>query len=177
MPSRSEMLGNGSIRGQKSLARPGGFEPLQAIFSLACGPMGVLTAVVERATLPVFHAGQSLLLRRAVAFQLLRDNHPWHIGEAFEQLAKALLCCLLVAPTLDENVQDVVVLLHRTPQGMPFPMDREKYLIQVPFISWLRATTTQPNVVVLTLRAWWATRPVSYTTARARPTTTRPTMT
>ena len=78
--------------------------------------MGVFTPVIEVATLTVFHAGQSLPLRRAVAFELIRDEHPWHIGEAFEQRAKELLRCLLVASTLDENVQDVVVLIHRTPQ-------------------------------------------------------------
>jgi hypothetical protein len=102
---------------------PGGFEPLHAIFSLACGPTGVLTAVVEIATLPVFHTGQYLPLRRAVAFQFIRDDHPWHIGEAFEQLAKELLCGLLFAPTLDENVQNVVVI-HRTPQVMALTVNR-----------------------------------------------------
>jgi hypothetical protein len=45
------------------------------------------------------------------------------IGEAFEQLAKEFLCILLVAPTLDENVQDVVVLIHRTPQVMAFTIN------------------------------------------------------
>ena len=79
-------------------------------------PMRVFTPVIEVATLTVFHAGQSLPLRRAVAFELIRDDHPWHIDEAFEQRAKELLRCLLVASTLDENVQDVVVLIHRTPQ-------------------------------------------------------------
>ena len=80
--------------------------------------MRILTAVIEITTLTVFDTRQYLPLRHAVAFELIRDNHPGHIGEAFEQLAKELLCGLLVAPTLDENVQDVVVLIHRTPQVM-----------------------------------------------------------
>jgi hypothetical protein len=42
--------------------------------------MGVLTPVVEVATLPVFHARQDFTLRRAVALQLLCDDHPRHIG-------------------------------------------------------------------------------------------------
>jgi hypothetical protein len=77
----------------------------------------------------VFHAGQDLPLRRAVAFELICDDHPWHIGEAFEQLAKELLRGLLVAPTLDENVQDVVVLIHRTPQVMAFAINAQTLLL------------------------------------------------
>ena len=74
--------------------------------------MRMLTAVVEIMTLPVFHAGQDFTLRRAVAFELIRDDHPWHIGEAFEQLAKELLGCLLIAAALYQNIQippDLVV--------------------------------------------------------------------
>src|SRR5262245_3143915 len=43
--------------------------------------MRVLTAVVEIATLALFHPGQDLPLRRAVALQLLRDAHPWDVLE------------------------------------------------------------------------------------------------
>jgi hypothetical protein len=78
--------------------------------------MRVFAAVIEIPTLTMFHAGQDLTLRRAVALQLIGDDDARHIGEAPEQLAKALLRGLFVAPPLDENVQDVVVLIHRPPQ-------------------------------------------------------------
>src|SRR5262245_54217972 len=123
MPSRAEVLGDGSIRRQKTLRMPGRFEPLHVVLALARRSMRILAAVVEIATLPVCHTGQYLTLRRTVAFELIRNDHPRHIGEAFEQLAKEFLCILLVAPTLDENVQDVVVLIHRTPQVMTLPMN------------------------------------------------------
>ena len=83
--------------------------------------MRILAAVVEIATLPVFHAGQDLTLRRTVAFELIRDEHPRHIGKAFEQLAEKLLRGVLVAPTLDENVEDVVVLINSPPQIKQVP--------------------------------------------------------
>jgi hypothetical protein len=105
--------------------------------------MRVLIAVVAIPTLPVFHAGQSLTLHRAGAFALLRDAHPWHIGEACEQRAKKRLRCLLVAPTLDENVQDVVVLIHGTLQVMALPMKRQPYLVPVPFVAWSGASLSQ----------------------------------
>jgi len=112
MPSGAEVLGNGAIRGQEALGMLCGLEPLHAILALSCGTMRILTAVVQITTLPVFHARQDLTLRRAVAFELIRADHPWHIGEAFEQLAKELLGCLLIAAALYQNIQippDLVV--------------------------------------------------------------------
>ena len=51
MPSGAEVLGNGAIRRQKPLRMSRRFKPLHAIFARPRGPMRVLTAVVEVATL------------------------------------------------------------------------------------------------------------------------------
>jgi hypothetical protein len=72
--------------------------------------MRVLTPVIEVATLTVFHARQYLTLRRAVAFELIRDNHPWDILTAFEQLAEELLRGLFVAPALHQDIEDGIPL-------------------------------------------------------------------
>jgi hypothetical protein len=79
MPPGSKVLGDRTVHGEKPLRMAGRFEPLHAIFSLACGAMGVLTPVVEVTTLPVIHPGQELPFRRAVALELIRDDHPWHV--------------------------------------------------------------------------------------------------
>jgi hypothetical protein len=86
MPSGAKVLGNGTICGQKSLGMPRGFKPLHAIFPLACRSMGVLTPVVEVTTLAMFDPRQALPLRRPVALELIRDDHPWRILEPFKQL-------------------------------------------------------------------------------------------
>src|SRR5262249_35440530 len=122
MPSRSKVLGNGAIRRQKPLGMPGRFEALHAIFALPRGPMGVLTAVIEVATLPMFHPRQDLALRRAVALELIRDDHPWHVLQPLEQLAKELLRRVLVAAALHQDTQEGVVLLHTAPQRMAWPL-------------------------------------------------------
>src|SRR6516165_6458372 len=109
----------------------------------------MLAAVVARATLPVFHAGQSLTLRRTVAFELLRDAHPWHRGEACEQRAEKLRRGLRVAPTLDEHVQDVVVLINRPPQIRPRTRDGQEDLVQRPCVARLRTTATQAIGILL----------------------------
>jgi hypothetical protein len=94
---------------------PRGLEPLHAILALACGAVGVLTAVVQIATLTVLHPGQDLALRRTVALELVRDDHPWHVLQPLEQLAEKLLRRLLVAPALYQDVEDVVVLIDGAP--------------------------------------------------------------
>ena len=55
MPSWSKVLGNGTIRRQKTLGMTCGLEPLHAILPLARRPMRVLTPVIEIATLAMFH--------------------------------------------------------------------------------------------------------------------------
>ena len=95
----------------------------------------MLRAVIEVAVLAVLHPRKNLPLRRAIAFQLVRDDHPGHVGQALEEFAEELLRRLLVPTTLDENIQHVAVLVHSTPQGMPLTVDRQKHLLQMPLVT------------------------------------------
>jgi hypothetical protein len=83
----------------------------------------------------MFRARQDFLLPRAVALQLVRYDHPWHVGQALEQPPEELLGGFSVPLTLDENIQDVAVLIHGTPQIVVFAVNREEYLIQVPLVA------------------------------------------
>ena len=136
MPSRVEVLGDGSIRRQKTLRMPGRFEPLHVVLVLARRSIRMLAAVVERATLPVCHAGQYLTLRRAVAFEFVCDDHPSNVLTALEELAEELLGGLLVPSPLHQDVEHYAVLIHRPPQIVPLLVDRDEYFIQVPFVAW-----------------------------------------
>ena len=111
--------------------------------------MGVLTAVVEVTTLPVFDPRQDLPFRRAVALQLVGDDHPWHVLQSLEQLTKELLGGFFIPAALHQNVEDVVVLVDSTPQGMAFAIDGEKHFIEMPFVPWLGASVLQLMRVVL----------------------------
>src|SRR5262249_7224779 len=129
MSSGAEVLGNGAIRRQKSLGMPGGCEPLHPILALARGAMRVFAPVIEVATLAMLHPGQDLALRRAVALELIGDNHAWHVLQHFKQLAKVLLSRVLIPPDLAQDVQDVVVLIDSAPQGMAFTIDGQEDFI------------------------------------------------
>jgi len=116
MPSGAEVLGNGAIRGEKALRMTRRLKPLHAIFALPRGSMRVLTPVIEVATLPVFHSRQDFALGRPVALQLIRNDHARDTPLTLEQLAKELLGGVLVAATLHQNVEHVIVLIHRAPE-------------------------------------------------------------
>src|SRR5215475_2447075 len=111
--------------------------------------MGVLTAIVEIATLTVFDLRQDLALRRTVALQLIRDDDPWHVLEPLQKLAEKLLRRLLIASALHEDIEHVIVLIDSAPQVMALPVDRQKHLVQVPFVAWLGASMLQLICVVL----------------------------
>jgi hypothetical protein len=66
--------------------------------------MGVFRTVVEIAVLAVLHPRQYFPLRRTIAFELVRDEHPRNILAALEQLAEEFLRCMLVPPTLDQDI-------------------------------------------------------------------------
>jgi len=78
---------------------------------------------------------QDLPLRGPVALQLIGDDHPWHILEPLEQLTQELLRRVLIAAALRQDVEDIIVLIHRAPEVMALTMNRQKDFIQMPFIA------------------------------------------
>ena len=82
MVSRSEVLGDRAIGGGEPLRVTRRFEPLHAPLPLAGRLVRAFRAVVEVAVLAVLHTGEDFPLRRAVALELVRDEHPRHVGQA-----------------------------------------------------------------------------------------------
>src|SRR3712207_6728637 len=98
----------------------------------------------------MFHPWQDLTLRCTVALQLVRNDHTWHIHQTLEQLTKELLRRLLVPPTLHQDIEDVVVLIHGSPQVMALAVDGQKHLVEMPFVPRPRPSTPQLVGVILT---------------------------
>jgi hypothetical protein len=149
MPARTEVLGDGTIRGEKALGMPRRFEALHTSLALSRRLVGVLSAIIQVAVLPVFHPWQDLALGRRIALQLIRHEHPRDILAPFEQLAEERLGSFFVASALDEDVQPSAVLLHRPPQIVALLVERDEYLIQVPLVAW--AGTPTPELIGILL--------------------------
>ena len=59
-----------------------------------------------------------------------------------EKLAEQTFGSLLVAPTLDENIENEAVLIDSTQEPMLFPGDADDDFIQVPLIATARRSLT-----------------------------------
>jgi hypothetical protein len=105
--------------------------------------VGVLRTIVQALVLAVLHARKELAFRCSVAGQLVGGDHPWHVVQAFEQFAEELLGSVLVASALHQDIQYIAILINGPPQRVPLPIDCEKDLIQMPFVSWSRTSAFQ----------------------------------
>ena len=79
MPSRAEVLGDGPIGGEEALRVARGLEALHAPLPLARRLMRILRPIVQIAVLTMFDVRQDLSLRRAIAFEFVRDDDPWDV--------------------------------------------------------------------------------------------------
>ena len=105
--------------------------------------VGVFRPVIEVPVLPMLHARQYFPLGRAIAFELVRDDHPRNIPAALEQLTEEFLGGVLVPPTLDQDIQHMTVLIHRPPQVVTLLIDGEEDLIKVPLLARSGMSATQ----------------------------------
>ena len=125
--------------------------------------MRVLRSIVQPFVLTVLDAWHDLSLRRAVTLQLVRDDDTWYVLQAFQQLAEELLRRFLISLTLYQNIQDVAILVHGSPQVMILAIDLNEHLIQVSLVTGSRTTTAQFISVCLTeLERPFTDRFVSY---------------
>ena len=88
-------------------------------------------------------ARHDLSLGRRIALQLVRDQNPWRISQALEELTKEPFGCLPIAPTLHQDVECMAVLIDSAPEVMMLALDREYDLIEMPFVAALGGTSAQ----------------------------------
>ncbi len=87
--------------------------------------VGILRPVVEAFVLPVLHAGHDLALGRGVAAQLVGDQHTRRSPLLLQELAEQALGGLLVAPALDEDIENKALLVDRAPEPVLLAGDAE----------------------------------------------------
>ncbi len=97
----------------------------------------------------MLHARQHLAFSCSITDELVGNDHSWDVGAAFEQFPEKLLGCGLVPPALDEYIENVPVLVNRTPELGCLAVDLQKYFSKVPFVSSLRASSTELSGILL----------------------------
>jgi len=90
----------------------------------------------------MLHRGHQLAGSDPVAGQLIGHQHPRHIPQTLEQFTEKPLGCLGVSLRLHQDVEHVAMLVDRTPQVMGDAADRDKNLVEVPFVAGAGASPT-----------------------------------
>jgi len=90
---------------------------------------------MEIPVLTVLHPRKKLRLRCPGALHLIRDEHPWHVVSALEQLAEKCLRRRFVPAALDEHIEDVAILIDGPPEIVAFAVHGENDRIQGPLVA------------------------------------------
>jgi len=106
--------------------------------------MGVFGPVIEALVLPMLDPGHDLPLGSGVALKLVGDEHTRGSTLLLEELAEQPFGGLLVAPALDENIENEAVLVDGAPEPMLLPGQADDHLIEVPFVATARRSPTDP---------------------------------
>jgi hypothetical protein len=137
-----ENVGDLIVGGKKPLHLPRRLVALHDPLASSGRLMRILCPVVEAFVLPVLNAAHNLPLGGAIAAQLVSDQHTGRSQLFLEQLAEQAFGGLLVAPTLDENIENEPFLVDRAPEPMLLAGDGDGDLIQVPLVTALGRAPT-----------------------------------
>ena len=137
-----ENVGNLIMGGKKPLHLPRRLEALHDPLSSSGRLVGILRPVVQALVLAVLDAGHDLPLGGGVAFQLVGDQHTRRSPLLLQQLAQQAFGGLLVAPALDEDVENKALLVDRAPEPVLLAGDGDDDLIEVPLVAAARGSPT-----------------------------------
>ena len=78
---------------------------------------------------------KDLSVGRRIASKLVGNELPGWPPLVFQHLAKEALSGSPVSVACDQNIQDVAVLVHRSPKIMTFAADRDEHFVHVPDVA------------------------------------------
>src|SRR5271165_3809984 len=130
-----EDVGDLIVGGKKPLHLPRRLEALHDPLSSASWLVGILRPVIEAFVLAVLDARHDLSLGRGVASQLVGDQHTRRSSLLLQQFAEQALGRLLVAPALDEDVENEALLVNCAPEPVLLAGDGDHDLIEVPLVA------------------------------------------
>ncbi len=84
-----------------------------------------------------------------VAAELVGDQHPRGVAQAFEQLAAELLRSSRVPSGLDQDIEHDPVLIDGAPKVVLLAVDGDDHLVEVPRVARLGPPTAQTVGIVL----------------------------
>lgn len=129
-----ERIRNLSMSRRESLKLARRFEASHHLLAQARGLVRIFRPVVQSFVLPMLDAQAQFRIRRRVAAQLVREDHP-RAAVALEQLAHQPFGLRLVGAALHQDLEHRTVLIDSPPQPMLGAVDRHDHLVQVPLVA------------------------------------------
>ncbi len=88
--------------------------------------------------------GHQLTMRGSVASKLIGHEPPWRLALLLEKLAQEAGRGFLVSSLLDQDIQHLTILVHRSIQIALLTVDPEKHFIDKPLIATGPRTLSEP---------------------------------
>ncbi len=86
---------------------------------------------------------EDLLVGRRIASKLVGNELPWWAPQVLQNLAKEAFGGSPVSVACDQDMQDVAVLVHRSPKIMTFATDCDEHFVHVPDVA--ESTLSSPQ--------------------------------
>jgi len=141
MTAGAEQIGDRAMGGEKALGMAGGLEPAHRSLALSGWLVGQFSAVIQALVLAVLNAWHQLFAGCFVALELIGDDDPRDVTQAFEELAEKAFGGTLVAARLNQDVQHITVLIDLSPEVVASAIDAEIDLVQMPLVAASGRTT------------------------------------
>jgi hypothetical protein len=141
-----ERVLDGGVNRQEPLGRSGRFETLHLPLASSSRLMRILGPIVLAQALLVASRQSDFGLCRAVRAQPIANQHIRREALFLEQLAYQFHGGSFVAPSLYKQVENLTLVVNRTPQPeLPAP-NHHSHLIEMPNRRWSRALTAKFSV-------------------------------
>jgi hypothetical protein len=146
VPAHSEQIPDRIMEKEKSLRVPGRFESPH--LPLVGWLMRGFEPIVGKSIHTVSHVAEDASYGSGIASQFV-GNDPQRFGAlTTQESSKESLCSALITLRLDQDVDDVAVLIHGSPQILLSAIDSNEDLIQVPVVAQSSLSSLQfPSIV------------------------------
>ncbi len=129
---------------EEALGRASRLEPLQFALSSSHRLVGILGAIVLPQSL-LMRAGQAQVPEsRAVGAEFVGNEQFRREALFLKELAHQPECSPLVAPALNQHVENLALVIDGAPQVHPFASNPDHHLVEVPSIA--RAWAAPPQL-------------------------------
>ena len=135
VPANSEQILNLTVDGKESLSLLDRLEPSHLPFLFPGMLMGDFSPVVLILAGSMLNRGENLAMRSRIAPEFVSDQLPRGFPLSLQDLAEEALSSSHVASLRDQDVENISVLIHRSPQVKLLTLDLHEDLVNMPGIT------------------------------------------